>query len=199
MVVLVVVAIVFGTGPLPLAAAEGAIPTSSLSGRVFTADAKTPVGDAVVKAFHRGTDVVLASQATGPDGSYVIEGLTQGEYELGISTAEGIYLVADAVRFEASQKRAASFALQRGTEAEEQTTAAEGQESTSAEGQKKTDEPQKADQDKKQGKESTKLKRPRASSAARTPLVATGIVIGAAIVIGAVASNMSNDGDGSPN
>ncbi len=154
---------------------------------------------AVVKAFHRGTEVVLASQATGPDDSYVIEGLTQGEYELGVSTAEGIYLVADAVRFDTGQKRAASFALQRGVQEQEQPPVEEGQEPATADEQKKTEEPQQTEPEKKKDKKATKLKRPRGAAAVRTPLVATGIVVGAAIVIGAVASNLADDGDGSPN
>lgn len=196
-VVLVAVAIVLGTGPLPLPATESAVSSPSLSGRIFFSDARTPVGDAVVKAFHRGTEEIYASQASGPDGSYVIEGLKPGEYDLGVGTAEGIYLVADAVSFAAGQRRAASFALRPEVQEQEQPQSGEGQQAASTE-EKKTEEP-KAEPEKKKDKKAAKLKRPRAAGAIRSPLIATGIVVGSALVIGAIANNLSNDGDGSPN
>lgn len=199
-VVLVAAAIVIGTGPLPLPAAESFDSSPSLSGRIFFSDARTPVGDAVVKAFHRGSEEVFASQASGPDGSYVIEGLKPGEYDLGVSTADGIYLVADAVSFAAGQRRAASFALRpeaQEQEQEQQPQSGEGQQATSTE-EKKTEEPQAQPEEKKK-KKAGALKRPRAAKSIRSPLIATGIVVGSALVIGAIANNLSNDGDGSPN
>jgi hypothetical protein len=195
--VLVTLAIITGTGPIPLFAAQGAAASPSLSGRVFLDDGKTPVHDAVVKAFHRGTEEIFASQASGPDGSYVIEGLKPGDYDLGVSTAEGIYLVADAVPFAAGQRRAASFALTPSAQ-EPQPQGDEGQKAAPDEGQQ-TDPPPAEPEPKKEKK--AKLKRSRAAGmSVRSPLIATGIVVGAAVVIGAVANSRGhdNDGDGSP-
>ena len=188
--------LVFAGGPVPIAAAQvpaaAGSPSASLSGRVFLSDGRTPVQDAVVKAFHHDTDKIFQSTATGPDGSYSITGLTPGEYDLGIMTADGVFVVESPVRLGADQRRAASLSLQPYEDAE---PAAQ----TATEEAPQGGEPKKADEPKKEPEKPKKLKRAR-SAAARmhTPWVATGIIVGGAVVIGAIAGGGS-DSNGSPN
>src|SRR3989442_7423582 len=103
--------LVLSTGPVPLGAAA-AQPSASFTGRIFLADAKTPVREATVNAFNVDTEKTFKSGITGPDGAYALDGLAPGRYEIGISTAAGIYVVATNMNVNAGQTRPPSFALQ---------------------------------------------------------------------------------------
>jgi carboxypeptidase family protein len=186
---LAILSLVLATGPAPLVAA--AAPGASIAGRVFLSDARTPVREAVVKAFNRDSEKTFESPATGPDGAYALDGLEPGEYDLGISTGSGLFLVETSVKVSPGQKRAASFALQPYTQEQ-----GDAQGSQQGEGQQAKPEDQKPSG---QAEKPKKLKRPRSAAATmHNPWVVTGVIVGGALVIGAISSSV-NDSNGSPN
>ncbi len=64
---------------------------SRIEGKVRTADSKAATG-ATVHAYHLSTGRLYSSSATGSGGSYRIEGLPFGYFELAVETADGLFV-----------------------------------------------------------------------------------------------------------
>lgn len=94
---LVIAALTFAGGPVALAhppldpATNPGTP--SLQGRVFAADKVTPITGAVVRAVRGDGIQVYSSLPTDEKGSYSIENLALGSYDLLVELPDGVYVV----------------------------------------------------------------------------------------------------------
>jgi carboxypeptidase family protein len=191
-------AIVMTAGPAPVSSAP-APGSGTITGRVFQSDARTPVRAAVVKAFNRTSEETFQSAATGPDGSYTLQGLAPGEYDLGISTEAGIFVVDDAMKLATHQKRAVSFALQPDAQEQQPEDGAQGEDPQAESGDASQSEATASEPEEQQKQKPRKPKRPRSKAARKnTPWVTTGVIVGAALVVGVLSSGRG-DSNGSPN
>jgi hypothetical protein len=89
-------------------AAEG---LGGLNGRIVSADSRTPVEGAVVKAAHLATETVYESARTAANGKFHIVDLPAGSYELAVATDEGLYPTGTVLDVEADRTGTLALAL----------------------------------------------------------------------------------------
>lgn len=172
---------------LPEGPGEAAIHGGEVFGKVV-GSAGHPVPGATVLVHGVDSDDDRASAPTGGDGSYEIEGLAEGRYQIAVRTGGGIYLGAREIRVSSQERQAYSFRL-RGATAEEASLylrAAAGEEEEAGE------EP----------KEEKKKRRRGALTPWVNPLTVTlagvALVVGVAALIDAADGEDEEDEDGSP-
>jgi hypothetical protein len=89
-------------------AAEG---LGGLNGRIVSADYRTPVEGAVVKAAHLASETVYESARTSRNGKFHIADLPAGSYELAVATDEGLYPTGTVLSVEANRTGTLALAL----------------------------------------------------------------------------------------
>jgi hypothetical protein len=70
-----------------------AAPGGELTGVVRAADGRSPLVGAVVHVADRASGTVYSSKPAGADGSFQVGGLPDANYEVGIETQDGLFLV----------------------------------------------------------------------------------------------------------
>jgi hypothetical protein len=90
---LVIAVLTFSGGPAALALPPQNPGSPSLQGRVFAADKVTPITGAVVRAVRGDGIQVYSSLPTDEKGTYAIENLALGSYDLLVELPDGVYVV----------------------------------------------------------------------------------------------------------
>ena len=150
---------------LALPVPAGAAP-ASLSGALVRAADQTPLVGAKLHVGNPETGAIVTSEPADGKGAFRIAGLEPATYELAIETAGGLYVVATPVRLAPGQARTLNVAVA----------------STAA---------QEDDDDDKPGAAPA----PAKTSLWENPLTAALIVLGAAIVVGYVVDEATDDDD----
>jgi hypothetical protein len=91
----VMVALLVGTTFSPYVSAqeeETAAGNSKLTGKIVAADGKTGVGGATVLAYHLASEQLFRSEPTNSKGTYQIDNLPYGYYDVGVQTESGLFV-----------------------------------------------------------------------------------------------------------
>jgi hypothetical protein len=102
-----------GAAPLRLAAQAGKN-TGALTGNVFVEDLKTPVEGAVIKIRNLVTGKEYQSPPTDKNGTYLIQGIEEGHYSLGVSSKAGDFNFEFQIYVKAGETGKLSVALKPG-------------------------------------------------------------------------------------
>jgi hypothetical protein len=182
-----------------IASTDGAreiLPPAVITGHVVMADGLTAVPGVNVMASHSETSQIYASGRTGEDGTYTLNGLPAGAYDLRIETPEGIYAT-DGFEVASGTRAIVSLALgpiaadedegEEGEEGEGEATddAAEGEEEPAAEGEEPP-EPEKKKKDKGGG----------IIDFIKRPVGAITTIVVSSVIIGSLANSAADDTKG---
>ncbi len=145
-----------------------------LSGKILRTGTGDPVQGAVVKLNHRSEGKIYSSTQADAQGAYSLSDIPAGTYDLAIETDGGLFLVNAPVSLTSGEKREASFSLQ------PKKGAAEGETGGTA-----GKEPAAAD--------TKDSKKKAATPWYRSGWFGTAVVVGSAVILGAVLSSNDND------
>lgn len=99
--------IIYVSGLLP--ALRASLPLGSIAGAVVVSSSGAPVAQARVHM--AGGDGFFSSAATGSDGSFSVEGLPAGSYEIAVESGEGLYPLDPPVQLTSGQHLKLDLAL----------------------------------------------------------------------------------------
>jgi hypothetical protein len=85
---------------------------ASLSGRVLSEDARTPLSGVVIR-LTGPSDAILKSDPTTADGLFTLGNLPPGVYRCTVETGEGLYQVTSSLKLEPGQSRSVQLALKK--------------------------------------------------------------------------------------
>ena len=91
--------------------AEDVVPTGKITGRIQDGSGK-PVSGAVVVAYHVSSEERFASAPTRGNGEFKLEKLPFGYFDIGVETAEGVFVADRAVNLPPAGKRAITMTVE---------------------------------------------------------------------------------------
>jgi hypothetical protein len=144
-----------------------------LSGKILRTGTGDPVQGAVVKLNHRSEGKIYSSTQADAQGAYSLSDIPAGTYDLAIETDGGLFLVNAPVSLTSGEKREASFSLQ------PKKGAAEGETGGTA--------------GKEPAADAKDSKKKAATPWYRSGWFGTAVVVGSAVILGAVLSSSDND------
>jgi hypothetical protein len=100
--------------PIPGSAAARAGANGALMGHIYDEDMRTPVRNAVVKLRNVETQEEYASEPTDADGTYVIPGIEEGRYVMGVLGPSGSYNFHYSIMIKAEAMAKLSLAMKPG-------------------------------------------------------------------------------------
>lgn len=85
--------------------------TGNLTGHIFSLDRATPVSGAVVKAKSINDGVIYTSSPSDSNGAFMISGMKEGIYVVGITTPQGDFNIENLIGIKENQTAKISFSL----------------------------------------------------------------------------------------
>ena len=104
------------TVPLAQIGAPAPKGNGALAGHIFREDMKTPVRNVVVKLRNVATQKEYESEPTDPEGTYVIPGIEEGRYVMGVLGPGGSYNFHYSIMIKADAMAKLSLAMKPGSE-----------------------------------------------------------------------------------
>jgi hypothetical protein len=176
-----------------------AAPTSAhIGGTIFSSGDGVPVEGAVVKAASLTDSKIYESAVTNDKGNYSLSGLPAGKYDVAVQSGGGLYVVSGVVALEPGEKRTLSLAVRPAghkQEAAEEPPPAEPPPANPPAPENPPSIPADSAVPAEPTKEGTPTEaaQPQKKSFFRTAWGGAIIVVGTAIVVGALASSSNDD------
>ena len=86
-------------------------PVTRLLGRIFDADGKSALKDAVVHVVHLSTEARFTSAPTGAKGEFLFEDVPFGYYDLAVETAAGLFVSSEVINVPPGGKAVVNLAV----------------------------------------------------------------------------------------